>query len=540
MENRNYHRTLFLTRFSLKRDWVKLTTWSALLVVLFASIAAKFTSIYDTQASIDEIVKTLKSPSMISLFGKLPGSGPYTTADVFAGEMTVFMAIMAAIMNFSIIIKNTRGDEDSGLLEIVQSHSVGKLSNLSSSLIELLIINTIIGFLYSIGLQIADLPGTDLNGNFLLGLGLGAAGFMYATIAAFFSQLVDNSRSAIILSYIVLGVMYIARMTTDVSHPKATWFIPFGWVEKFSTYQDNNWLPVFLMLALSLILSIASLWINNHRDIGSGIIATRPGRANASVFLRGPLSLFWRLHRTSIIVWVIGLLILGFTYGSIFNTIGDILKTNPAMKQLVGASEINKANVMIIKQFVALLMIIFGVLALFPGMQIINYLKSGENKGYLELIHSKPVSRNYLFTSVLILGALTSIAALFAGMWGLQLGGASVMKHPIELSVFLKGFYAYIPPVLIMLAIAAFIVGWLPKITSVSYLYAGFALFVEYFGKLIDLPKWVSKLTPFGYITKVPVHKMDIETFWWQLAIAAILIILGYIGYHIRDLNSAN
>ncbi|MFD1417694.1 ABC transporter permease [Companilactobacillus keshanensis] len=540
MENRNFHQTFFLTRFSLKRDWLKLTIWSGLLVILFASVAAKFTTIYDSQASIDEIVKTLKSPSMVSLFGKLPGNGPYTTADVFAGEMTVFMAIIAAIMNFSIIIKNTRGEEDSGLLEIIQSHSVGKLSNLSASLIELFIINLLIGLLYGGGLQVANLTGTDTNGNFLLGLGLGATGFMYATIAAFLAQLVDNSRSATIWSYVIFGLMYIARMTTDISHPKATWFVPFGWVEKFSTYQDNDWTPVFLMLGLSLILSIAALWINNHRDIGSGIIATKPGRARASIFLRGPLSLFWRLHRTTIIVWVIGLLILGLTYGSIFNTIGDILKTNPAMKKLVGSVAVQNANVLIIKQFVALLMIVFGVLALFPGIQIINYLKTGENKGYLELIHSKPVSRTYLFTSVLVLGALTSLTALFAGMWGLQLGGASVMKHPIELTVFLRGFYAYISPIMIMLGISSFIIGWIPRISVVSYLYAGFALFVEYFGKLIDLSKWISKLTPFGYINKVPVHQMDPGTFWWQLILAAILIILGYIGYHIRDLNSAN
>jgi len=540
METRNFHQTWFLTRFSLKRDWLKLVLWSVTLIVLFGAVAAKFTDIYSSQSSIDEIVKTLKSPSMVSLFGKLSGSAPYTTADVFAGEMTVFMAMMAAIMNFSIIIKNTRGEEDSGLLEIIQSHSVGKLSNLASSLIELFIVNLLIGLFYSIGLQVANLSGTDTNGNFLLGLGLGASGFMFAAIAAFLAQLVDNSRSATILSYIVFGIMYIARMSTDVSNPKTTWFVPFGWVEKFSTYQENNWLPVFLMLGLSLILCVAALWVNNHRDIGSGIIATKPGRAKASVFLRGPLSLFWRLNRTSIIVWVVGLMILGFTYGSIFNTIGDILKTNPTMATLFGAGAIHKANILIIKHFVAILMIVFGVLALFPGIQIINYLKTGEAKGYLELIHSKPVSRNYLFTSVLVLGILTSLAALFAGMLGLQLGGASVMKHPIELSVFIKAFYAYISPVLVILGLSACIVGWLPKISSFGYLYAGFALFVGYFGKLIDLPKWVGKLTPFGYIPNVPVNKLDAGTMWWQIGIAVLLIIIGYIGYHVRDLKSAN
>ncbi|MFD1472386.1 ABC transporter permease [Companilactobacillus mishanensis] len=539
MSNRVFAKTGFLTRFSFKKDWLKLVIWTVALAGLFTSVAAKFTSLYGTKSSIDTIVSTLKSPAMTALFGKMP-SGPYTTADVFASEMTVFMAIMAAIMNFSIVIKNTRSDEDTGILEIIRAHSVGKISNLTATLIEVFIVNISIGLLYSIGLITANLHGTDINGDFLLGIGLGVSGLMFASIAAFLAQLVDNARAASMLSYLVLGIMYIARMSTDVSRPKLTWWVPFGWVELFSIYKDNNWTPVFLMLGLSIILSALAMWINSKRDMGAGIIATRPGRAHASVFLNGTLGLFWRLHRTSIIVWVIGLMVLGFTYGSIFNTIGDLLKTNPTIATILGPDALRSANVRIIKEFAAALMIVFGVLAMIPGIQIINYLKTGESKGYLEMIHAKPVGRIRLFTNNFILALFTTYLALFTSIWGLQLGGVYSMKHPIGLDIFMRGFYGYISPIFIMLGIAVALIGLAPKLANLSYAYVLVALFVGYFGKLIDLPKWVDKITPFGFIPKVPLHTLDPGTFWWQMLIGLVLIIIGYIGYVNRDINGAN
>lgn len=535
MKSENFQKTFLLTRFNFKKDWLKIAIWSIVLIGLFVGVAAKFTDLYGSKDSIDQIVKTLKSPAMIALFGKMP-AGPYTTADIFASEMTVFMAIVAAIMNFYFIIHNTRGEEETGILEIIQAHAVGRLSSLSATLVESFIFNLGIGLVYSIGLQFAGLTGTDTNGNFLLGLGLGLTGFMFASIAALIAQLTDNSRTTNILSYAVFGIMYLARMVTDISDSKYTWLVPMGWVEKFSTYKDNNWLPIILMVILSAILIIIALFLNSHRDIGSGLIATKPGRANASQFLRGPISLFWRLNRVSIIVWFLGMIILGATYGSIFNTIGDIVKTNPMMKQLLSTSAINTANLLIIKEFIGMLLIVFAALALIPGISLVNYLQTGETKGYLEIIHSTSTSRFKLFFSIVGLAIVTSIMILFAGIYGISVGGNAVMNHPIAMSVFMRGFYGYLSPMLVMLSISIFLIGWLPRFVSVNYGYLILGFLIQYFGKLLKLPSWTDKITPFGFITHVPVKSLDIATFWWQIGIALSLIIIGYLGYRRRDL----
>jgi len=535
MKNERFQKTFFLTKFNIRRDWLKSLIWIIALMGLFVGVAAKFTDLYGSKTSIDQIIKTLKSPAMVSLFGKMP-AGPYTTADVFASEMTVFMAIIAAIMNYNFIIKNTRGEEEFGILEMIQAHSVGRLSNLAAALLEAFSLNLVIGLIYSIGLQFANLTGTDINGNFLLGLGLGAVGFMFASIAAIIAQLTDNSRSANILTYLILGMMYILRMVTDITHPKYTWLVPMGWVEKFSTYKSNNWLPVILMISLSVILILIAFYLNNHRDIGSGLIATKPGKSRANIFLNNPLALFWKLNRTSILVWFFGIMILGATYGSIFNTIGDILKTNPMLKQLLDTKAINAANILIIKEFLAILMIVFAVLALVPGINLMNYLKSGESKGYLEIIHSTETSRLKLYLSILTIAVVSSSAILFAGIIGLYGGGNAVMGHPLKLSIFINGWFGYLSPVLIMLGISCFLIGWLPKFISLNYGYLILAFFIQYFGKLLKLPSWFAKVTPFGFIDKVPVKNFDLGTFWWQIFIALILMLIGYLGYRKRDL----
>lgn len=82
------------------------------------------------------------------------------------------------------------------------------------------------------------------------------------------------------------------------------------------------------------------------------------------------------------------------------------------------------------------------------------------------------------------------------------------------------------------------LLGWIPKLVSLNYGYLIVGFFVKYFGKLLKLPDWTEKITPFGFIDKVPVHNFDVATFWWQLLIAVILIVVGYLGYRRRDLIS--
>lgn len=126
MKHDAYQQSGFLTRFNLHRDWLVILIWALILGGLMAAVAFKFNDLYGSRSSIAAIVTTLKMPAMVSMFGTFVARAPYTTADIFASEMMVFMALFMAVMNIYFAVRNTRGEESNGMLELIRSHAVGK------------------------------------------------------------------------------------------------------------------------------------------------------------------------------------------------------------------------------------------------------------------------------------------------------------------------------------------------------------------------------------------------------------------------------
>ena len=74
------------------------------------------------------------------------------------------------------------------------------------------------------------------------------------------------------------------------------------------------------LLAISLVVSAAlvvtGFVLSTRRDLGAGLRATRRGRIGAKTWLSSPLMLAWRLHRTSVTGWAVGLILGGVVYGT--------------------------------------------------------------------------------------------------------------------------------------------------------------------------------------------------------------------------------
>ncbi|AYJ40568.1 ABC transporter permease [Lactiplantibacillus pentosus] len=525
-----------LIRFNLKRDWKKNLIWIAVMTGLFAVIAAKFDGIYGTQAALNEIVKTLKMPAMVALFGAFTAKAPYTTAKVFATEMVVFMALFMVIMNIMIAVAATRTDEDDGRLELIRAHAVGRLAPLFAVATELTILNGLVGVLFGLGLQVAQLPGATTTGNWLIGLGLGTLGWAFGMLTLLLAQVATSASGTTMLSYVVLGGMYIARMGTDVSHPRLTWWIPFGWIEKMDVYQTAHWLPVGLYGLMGLVCLAVALGLSAQRDVGAGLISPRRGRRQASLWLRGPATLLWRQSRGMMIAWLLGNFILGASYASIFNTIGDLAKSNPMIKQLLGTSALAAANRTVVKNFIAVLAVVMVIVALIPAVQLMLKLVGDEQKGVLHQVYATATSRWHVWISYTGWALVLGSGVLLSGLAGMYLMGTISMTDPIRWSTYWQIFCAYVPAMLVMIAVASALAGWLPKWRVVAWAWVGYAFFSLYLGNLIDLPRWARRLTPIGFVNQVPIKAIDWTTSGWCLAIAVLILIIAAFGYRRRDL----
>src|SRR5690606_8769737 len=106
-----------------------------------------------------------------------------------------------------------------------------------------------------------------------------------------------------------------------------------------------------------------------------------------------------------------------------------------------------------------------------------------------------------------------------------------------DVAMALQAALAYLPAVWVMNGLSVLLIGWLPKFTGFIWLYLTFSFFVLYLGSLFQLPEWVAKITPFGYVSAIPLEEFD----WLQAAlltaVAIALTAVGFVGYNKRDIG---
>lgn len=532
-----YANTWALVRLDLRHDWLKIFLWIAGLAGMMASAAAKFEGIYGTPKAMASIAKTLKTPAMVSLFGPFTATPPLSSAVIYGAEMMVFMGLFAAMMNVYFAVHATRAEEDAGTSELILAHAVGRQSPLLAAIIELVIINGLAGVLEALGLQAANMPGASATGSWLFGLGLAAFGFMFGTFSLLFAQMVSSARASTMLSYAWLGLLYVARMGTDVQNPDLTWWTIFGWIEKMQLYTANVWTPVWLMLGLSAAVLFGAVALTNARDIGAGLVEPRAGRSKASRFLQGPLMLLAWLERTSTVIWLIGLFVLGAAYGSIFGTVGDLVQSNPMLAKLLGSSGVAAANRAVVLGLANTLVVIFAVVAAVPAISTLLRLNTDERKGYLELLHAAPVSRLHLFLSHAFEAVGVGTLALALGVLGMGVAGNASMTTPISLARFMRGFVGYWPALLVVCGLAALLVGLLPRLQTLIWVVPVYGVLSMFLGPMLDFPKWAERLSPFGWVNAVPTRAVAWPTFAWMTALGIGLFGLAYVSYRWRDLT---
>src|SRR5699024_12603525 len=136
----------------------------------------------------------------------------------------VFMIILQASWVMPLMIRNTRGQEESGLIEMVRARKVGRTAAITAASLELLIDSAIMGIIYLVSLAAVNMGGTDLYGDFLFSQGLVIANLLFGAIALLFAQLTNNTRTANMLSYMELTAAYLVRLITDIQIHNHTLF----------------------------------------------------------------------------------------------------------------------------------------------------------------------------------------------------------------------------------------------------------------------------------------------------------------------------
>jgi ABC-2 type transport system permease protein len=98
---------------------------------------------------------------------------------------------------------------------------------------------------------------------------------------------------------------------------------------------------------------------------------------------------------------------------------------------------------------------------------------------------------------------------------------------------------AYVPAVSVITALAVALFGIAPRWAMGAWVALGGCFVIAMFGSLLDLPDWVSALSPFHHTPAVPAHALQILPLAVLSALALALAAVGLVAFRRRDLSAA-
>ncbi|WP_010277141.1 ABC transporter permease [Paenibacillus senegalensis] len=527
-----YHHTFSMVRFIVRQDRFRLFIWLFSLVTASLAIASAFTNLYASEAERQSMAQTLANPAMTAMLGPGYGLDNYTEAAMMAHQMLLFTAVVVAVMNILLTARHTRSPEEDGRLEMLRALPYGRLSQLSAALIVMAGVNLLLALITGFGLYAIGIESMDLQGSLLYGAVLGGAGLFFAAVTAVLAQLSESARGTLGLSFAVLGLAYLMRAIGDVSSEALSWLSPLGWAVRTEAYVNNHWGPLFLLLVVALFMIALSLRLQSIRDLGAGFLPARLGRKEASAYLRGPFTLAMRLQRTAMISWLVAMVLIGASYGSVLGDVETFFSSNEMIREMFASD----GGGPVTEQFISVIMLVIAMIAAVPAILALFKLKGEERKNRNEHVLARAVSRYRQFGSYVVLALLVSAVMMLSAGWTLAAAGAAVMEEPVSVGELAAAALAYVPALFVMVGLGALVMGVFPRATGLIWLYLVYAFVVNYFGGLFQFPEWAAQLTPFGHVPQLPLEEMDYTAVGLLSLIAALLLFVGFQGFRKRDM----
>ncbi|MGZ8803283.1 MAG: ABC transporter permease [Mycobacterium sp.] len=524
--------TVGLLRLYLRRDRIVLPLWVLLLSIPLSTVYVGGTeAVYPTDADRASFAASIMaSPAQRALYGQIYDDSVGAVGIWKAGMFHVLIAV-AVILT---VIRHTRGDEETGRSELIDSTAVGRYASLTAALLLAGGASVLTGVIATAGLLTLDIPAA---GSLAFGAALACSGLVFAAVAAVTAQLSPSARFSRGAAFSVLATAFTLRAVGDAGTRAEflTWLTPLGWSLQVRPFAGDRFWVLGCHVALTAGLVAVAYLLLARRDIGAGLIAERPGPPRAGGALRGVTTLAWRLDRGALVLWTVGLSLYGLVIGSIVHGIGDEIGDSEVARDIVarlgGSDAMEQA-------FIAVAFSMLGMVAAAFAISLTLRLHQEESTQHAEAVLAGAVSRGRWLASHLVFAIGGPAAALLIA--GLVTGvtyGASAGDVTAKLPATLGTAAVQLPAVLLPAAVTVALFGLLPRFTPVGWgvLVAFIAVFL--LGSLSNSPQWLLDLEPFTHIPHVGTGEFTAVPIFWLLALDSALIMLGVIAFRRRDLR---
>lgn len=522
-----------LLRFLLRRDRVKLPAWAGGVGLLILYLVTAIPAAYGDDADLEAIGRMFADPVARLLVGPGYGFDAPTIERLVANGYGLYVVLLTALMSILLVTRHTRLEEQTGRAELVRANVLGRHAALTATLIVAALTNLAAGLL--IVLVVIGIGGYPTGGTVLFAAGAVVGGLSFAGLTAVTVQLTSSSRAAAGLAGVGVGAAFVLRAGGDLAEvggSTLSWLSPLAWPQQTAPFVLDRWWPLTLSLGFAVVTIVVGYLLSARRDLGASLLAVRPGAATAAPWLGTPLGLAWRLQRPAILGWGTALVAAGLVFGAyadpMLSGIGDMPEV---LAEVFGSpDDLLGGYLAYITVFMSYVVAMFAVLA-------VQGLRGEETAGRLEPVLATPVGRaTWLLTN---LAVTAGAVVVLLGVTGLAtaVGVLIVTGDAGSFGDLLVAHLNQVPAVLVVLGLAAALLGVLPRAVPAVWAVVGYGLVVGTFGAMLDLPAWAFDLSPFEHPAVVPLEPVAAVPLLLLLALAGGLVAVGLLGLRRRSIQ---
>jgi len=517
-----------MIRLILRRDRIRIPLWILAIAAVIVGSAASVTEVYSTQSELDAYAASVgENPAVIAMNG--PPYGLDTIGGVVVYETSLIGVVGIALMSLLLVTRHTRAEEETGRAELLQAGEVGRHARLSATLVVAAATNLVLGALLAAGLASIGLPS---DGALAFGASMTGLGIAFAALAAVTSQITEYSRAAAGLAGAIFGVAYVVRAAGDVGSGFLSWFSPIGWAQAMQAFGDERWWTLFLTLGFAALLVVAAFVLESRRDLGGGLVPTRPGPPHASNALSRPIGLAARLQRAGLIGWGVGVFFLGLAFGSMSQSIEELVESNPELAEILVQQEASLTDSFLSIGLLTVALIVSGC-----AVQSMLRLRGEETAGRVESLLATATSRDRWAGSHATVAFVGSTVVVILGGIGTGLSHSMVTGDWSQLPRLMGAALVNAPAVWLLAAVGLALFGLIPRAVPATWAVLAFCLVVGWLGQSLDLPEWTLNLSPFQHTPALPADDLTVAPLVALTALAAVLAFVGLASFRRRDLS---
>jgi ABC-2 type transport system permease protein len=232
------------------------------------------------------------------------------------------------------------------------------------------------------------------------------------------------------------------------------------------------------------------------------------------------------VHRSALVGWTVGVAAMGLVLGAIAPGVGDLLDTDAGRKlieSIGGVGRLEDALLAAVLSIAAVVITCFGLTVVARG-------SADEQDGRTEQVLATATSRSRTLLASLLV-------ALAGAAWLLLVTGlATGIGLGRDIGGLARAGLAQLPAVWLVVGLAALLYGLRSAWSVAGWGLLGLFFVLGQLGGLLDLPGWVTGLSPYDHTPAMPVEPFQANPALAMTAIAAGTLVAAWVAFGRRDI----